>query len=397
MTNINYKIALLLGLDFIFLSFYSLGLDISPWEFELVFEQNMVLSKIVRAILDLKQNNFSLRIFFIFTHIINLILFFRLSCKILASKKDALLALLFFMLLPGTNSAALLVSSIGLEILGVLVFLNLFFIHKNFSLFLLIALSLVDDVFLLLALGLVAFGFYSKDKNIVIFSVGAVVLSYWRFGFDFGGLPRGYFLEIFGTYAAIFSPFVFFYFIFSLYWFVSKNAKNLDILWFIGFCAFFVSLVLSLRQNVKIQDFAPLVIIATPIMAKAFLHSWRVRLKPHRKNIQIAFWVVLVSLFFNTFITFFNKPIFLFLQDPSKHFAYSFSFVSSLASRLKDENITAVLTEKSLQKQLSFYGIKKGKRLLATKAFKNSKPLSLPIIADKKINFYIQKDSQKED
>jgi hypothetical protein len=37
------------------------------------------------------------------------------------------------------------------------------------------------------------------------------------YSFDTGGKPKGYFLDALGVYAAIFSPLLFLYFIYSMY------------------------------------------------------------------------------------------------------------------------------------------------------------------------------------
>jgi len=128
------------------------------------------------------------------------------------------------------------------------------------------------------------FSVAKKDNIFLSVSIVGFTLNYWFFGFDVSGRPRGYFLDIFGIYGAVFSPFVFIYYIYSLYWFLIKYKKPLPLLWFVSFSIFTLSIVLSLRQNIKMEDFATFSVIGLPLMMYTFFHSIRVRLPEFRKK-----------------------------------------------------------------------------------------------------------------
>jgi len=136
--------------------------------------------------------------------------------------------------------------------------------------------------------------------------------------------------------------------------------KKLDLLWFISFTAFMLGTILSLRQEIKVEEVAPYLVIFTPYLVQTFFNAYRVRLKEFRtkhKNIAIF---VLFMLFINSAVTYFNKPLYLLLDKPAKHFAYEYHFTKELANKLKELNITSVQTSSNLAKKLKFYGIGSG-------------------------------------
>jgi hypothetical protein len=184
-------------------------------------------------------------------------------------------------------------------------------------------------------------------------------ISMYMFGFDTGGKPRGYFLDTLGVYATIFSLFLFIYFIYVLYRILIKEEKNL--LWYISFSTFVLSLLLSLRQKLYLEDFGPFVVIAIPLVVQVFFNSYRVRLPQHRKYHNISFSVVFVFLLINLSLSYFNKPIYHFLKENNNHFAYKYHIAKDLAKILKEKNIYNIKTDdKKLELRLKFYGIQSG-------------------------------------
>lgn len=179
------------------------------------------------------------------------------------------------------------------------------------------------------------------------------------YGFDTGGKPKGYFLDALGVYAAIFSPLLFLYFVYSMYRILIKEEKNL--LWYISFGALVASLLMSMRQKLALEDFAPFVVIAIPLMVKIFFNSYRVRLPIHRKYHNITFGVVLTLLVLNLSFTFVNKPLYHFLKKADDHFAYNYHIAKDLALALTEKGIVNINTEdEKLALRLKFYGIQSG-------------------------------------
>ena len=88
---------------------------------------------------------------------------------------------------------------------------------------------------------------------------------------------------------------------------------------------------------------------------------YRIRLPEFRKTHKAVFSVVMVTLVLNTVITFFNKPLYLLLDNPKKHFAYEQHFTKELVEALKQKNITEVQCDSlPLRNKLRFYGIATG-------------------------------------
>jgi hypothetical protein len=212
------------------------------------------------------------------------------------------------------------------------------------------------------------------------------------YGFDSSGRPKGYFLDTFGAYASIFSPVIFLYFFYAMYRVAIKKLDR-DLYWYISFTALAFSLVFSLRQRIYIDDFAPFVVITIPLMVKLFMHTFRVRLPQFRKKHYI-FAIFSVSILILNFLLFtINKPLYLFLENPKKHFAYDYHIIKELSLKLKEKNIDEVLCSNyALQLRLKFYGIKKGDKFyLGNIKDKTSQKISIKYINHPIGVYYISK------
>ena len=137
-----------------------------------------------------------------------------------------------------------------------------------------------------------------KDKRLGIAAMAFLLaFIYLAKGIVIGGRPSGHFIDIFGLYATVFSPFVFLYFFYAMYRVLLQEKKTL--LWYIAFTALAFSLLLSIRQKIHITDFAPYVMIAVLLMLQAYFHSLRVRLPMFQKVYKNAFRFVIATLLLN--------------------------------------------------------------------------------------------------
>jgi hypothetical protein len=177
----------------------------------------------------------------------------------------------------------------------------------------------------------------------------------YLFGIDTQGLPKGHFLDAIGLYSAIFTPIVFVYIFYILY--RRYLTKEIELLWFISSITLIVSLLLSFRQRIDIEDFAPYLIMALPLAAQTFSSSYRVRLKIFRGKYKIAFVLSILLLLLNSVLVLFNKNLYIFFDKPQKHFAYKMHIAKELAQELKKRGIYCVQTDKKMQKRLKFYKI----------------------------------------
>lgn len=302
------------------------------------------------------QNDFALRVPFILFYIGSGILIYLLTQNYFRSQRDRVINLAIFMILPGLNSAALLVNESIIVVFFTLLYLYIYKIKSRACYSLLILFLFIDNSFAILFLALFFYSLKKRDNILLILSLFLFGISMTIYGFDVGGSPKGYLLDTFAKYATIFSPVLFIYFFYSMYRIGLKMPK--DIFWYISATALFLSLLFSLRQNIRIEDFAPFVIISVPLMVKLFIHSLRVRLKEFRGvHYFIArFTLLILVINFMFFIT--NKYLYLAINNPSDHFAHKYHIAKELALELEKRDIQNIkIDDESLALRLKFYQI----------------------------------------
>ena len=350
---------LILWIDALILLLQTNELSISYYEASLLYANFSFLQLIIKFSLNLfGQNDFALRLPMIIFHLLSVILLYKISKKYLDNARDRLWLIAIFILLPGVISSALLINSAGLVIFGLLLFVYLYDnFSKHLTYILLFIFSLVDENFLYLFISLSIFSIFIKNNFFLIFNLFLSSYSLYLYGFNTEGLPAGHFLDSMGIYSAIFTPIIFIYLIYSLY--RRYLTKKIDLLWFISSITFIVSLVLSFRQRVNIENFAPYLIIALPLAAKVFSSSYKVRLKMFRKKYKFIFILSLIFLLLNSIAVLFNKELYVVLDNPRMNFAYKMHVAKELAIKLKSQNINCISTEHKMSKRLKFYGITK--------------------------------------
>ncbi|RLA75743.1 MAG: hypothetical protein DRG11_00660 [Epsilonproteobacteria bacterium] len=386
---------IVLSLFVVVLAVSSLSLDISYKESLSYFQDTNLLNYLTHMSTSLFSNtNLALRSPMILLYFVSNILFFKLTKYYIKDDKDRFIASVIFMILPGIIGSSLMVNN-SIIVVFVLILYILYYNHYKKHSFLLLALFLfIDNSFLILYLSLFLYSFKTKDKTLMIACVVLFVLSFWLYGFDASGRPRGYFNDTFSVYLSIFSPFLFLFFVYSLYNVAIK--KKTDILWYVSATALGVSFLLSFRQKILLEDFAPYATIAIPIAVKVFLSAYRVRLPMFRTRYKQVANFVLISLVLNSFILLFNKPIYLFLENPKDHFVFKYHFISPLVDTLKQKQITCIdANYHKLQQQLKFYGISKcDDYKIVNKESENTQNIDIKLY-DKTIYSYILKKQNK--
>ncbi len=362
-TNSKYKYYFYLFLSiltFILLFKATYSLSISYKEALNVFVNNSVLSLITNtSIYIFGQNDFALRLPFVLFYSLSVIMMYLITEDYFKYEKDRYISILIFMILPGILSASLLVNSAIVVTFFTLLYLYCFQKKNEYSYVLLVLFLFIDNSFAILYLALFFYSLENKNKKLLYFSLILLILSMYVYGFTTDGKPRGFLVDTFAIYATVFSPFLFFYFIYSIYRAGIKNERTLT--WYISVTALFVSLIFSFRQRVYIEDYAPYIVISLPYMLKMFFHAYRVRLKEFRRNYNILAGLVIIMLTINVILTFVNKPLYLILPNPSKHFVYQYHFVKELAEELKNRGINSITTDnEELALRLKFYNINNG-------------------------------------
>ncbi|MBS9778976.1 MAG: glycosyltransferase family 39 protein [Campylobacteraceae bacterium] len=357
-TNEMLWIFIILSINLCFI-FYSLSeLSISYHESMIFFDMQTPLHFMVRFFCSLfGQNDWALRMPFVFLHVINSILVYLISKPSLHNSIDRIMCLCVYVMLPGVNASALIINEASLVIFASLSFIWLWQnMHYKCAYFILIISLGLDNSFSILYITLFCYGLFFKDKALWIICFTLFCASMYIYGFDAHGKPRGYFLDTIAVYAATLSPLVLLYYIYTLYRIFIKESK--DILWFVCFGAFIVCILFSFRQRLYLEDFLPFAVIGVPLIVRVFLNSYRVRLPIHRRLHKMFLGLVIGSLFVNFIFLHVNKILYLFYDNPQKHFAYKHQIAKELADYLHVRNINALkVSDMKLAKRLKFYGI----------------------------------------
>lgn len=381
--HIAFSVFLICLIDFVFLLYAANSLSISYNEAEIFFQKHSLLGYILKLSAHFfGQNDLAVRGVMIFFHIASVALMYKVSKFYIKLEFDRIIAVLLFVLLPGTLASALIINNAGICITLALLCIYLFHIKKKilFSLFFCLAFF-IDGDFLIFYAGFFIFALYKRKPPLAWLSAILFLLTLYFFGFETNGRPSGHFIDTFGIFAAVFSPFVFIFFVYTIYRIWVKEKK--DLLWFIAICSFCFCMIVSVRQRLELEQFLPFCVIATPLMVRVFFNSYRVRLPKFRKGHKICTGLVMLFLVFNWSAIIFNQIFYLFLNDPTKHLTYKFDVAKELADKLKEAGVQDIATEDTrLALRLKFYGIK-------TKSY--SKNLLSSADLDEKSKFSIEK------
>lgn len=381
--NRGFILFLILGLDALMLIFQIDELSISYNEALLLGGNFSFLQLLIKSsIFIFGQNDLALRFPMILLHILSAILLYKISSKYLHVDRNRIWLLLIFVLLPGVMSSAIIVNSAGVILFGLLLFV---YLYENYHILfiypLLFFYMLIDGNFIYLFTALALFSIYKKDRNFLLFNIALMMASLFIYGIDMHGSPKGYFLNSLGLYAAIFTPIIFIYLFYVLY--RRYLTKDIDILWFISTTALIFSLLLSFRQRIGIEYFAPYLILALPLIAQTFESSYRVRLNIFRRNYKLVFIISVALLLINSSAVLFNKYLYRVVKEPRKHFSYNMHVAKELSHELKKRGISCVDTNKKMSKRLEFYGVTKCNNYLLEENYSDSKNLDSVTISYK--------------
>lgn len=372
--------AALLGINLLILLAQIPGLSISYHEARILYGDPSFLKSVMTLFLNLfGSNDYVLRLPMIGFHLISAILLYLISGYYVSRKYDRIWILAIYLLLPGVTSAALLVNIAGVKIAILFTFVYLYLRFNNWALAVLPLFLILDSTAIYFYVSVAVYAF--TRRNYVLMGFSLLLFSGAIFYFDpgIGGVPEGRFLDALAIYAAIFSPLVFIYLFYVLYRRFIANER--DLLWIIASSMFLVSLLLSFRQKVNIQDFAPYIMVALPLAAQTFFHTYRVRLPIFRRRYRLLFYAAFSLLVLNAFAVLFNHWFYKWIEKPRNHFSYTMHVAKELANTLKDENIRCVTTNKKMQLRLHFYGIEQcSSTILSNNKESNSKKVTISYI-----------------
>lgn len=348
---------LILGFDALVLLYEVSTLSITAHEADVLFNGNSFIHYLTQlSVTTFGYNDYALRMPMILFHLLSVLLLYQVSKPYVRRNSDRLWLVFVYILLPGVMSAALLVNSAGVMIFTLFLLLYLYQINSRLIPFVLALFLAIDGAYALLYFALFVYAFNKNSKFYMAFTAILFFAAYYLYGFDTMGKPSGHFLDTLGLYATIFSPVVFVFLIYVLY--RKMITKEYDITLYVGGVVFVLSLLLSFRQQIHIEDFAPYLMLLLPLAAQTFFSSYRVRLRVFRGRYRVMLAVGFAILAMHFFLLLFNKGLYLFLENPHKHFAYKTHIVKELAVTLKSKNINCVSAEsENLQNRLKFYAI----------------------------------------
>ncbi len=348
---------LILGIDAAVLFYEASSLSLTYHGATLLYgDMPTVMTRIIRFFVSVfGHNDIALRFPMIVMNLLSALLLYVLAGPYAKNDRERVWLVAVFLLLPGIISASLLVDSAALVTLALLAYACARRRWGHWADLLLPLYLFADPAFLVLYAGTFL---YALHRRAWPFAGGYALMfgvSLWYFGFDTGGLPESQFLDTLGLFAAVMSPIVFVYLVYVLYrrW----VTKQTDLLWYLSATALVLALLLSFRQRIEIERFAPYLMLALPLGMQTFYHSYRVRLRPFRKRYRILFTLAVATLVLNAFAVFFNKAAYPFLDEPSHYFAYRAHIARELAEALREKGISCVDTESRMQLRLRFYGI----------------------------------------
>ena len=373
---------------FIFYSFlivYANYMDIGDLEvrylslnYPITFIEDIFLNFLGNSNLSLRAPSLILSIFSIF-------LYYQISKKYLKKEFDVYLSVILFSLMPGFIIASLLFNKSIYLIFLTLIFIYSFLYYRFYSYIFLLLFTVTDYSFISLYLGLIFYSIYKKNTKFLIYSIFLMMINANYFQYDINGKPTGHFLDIILVYFSIFSPFIFIYFIYSLI----KILKNPTLLWFISTSGLLFSFLLSFRQRIKIDDFAPFVIVAVVFMISIFMHEYRLRLRYFRPFYRkIGYFLLLSVVLFDILIL--SSKYYL-----DKNIVTQFNYSYKISQKLKQKNINYIeCKDKLFCQKLYFYGLKKGDKYLL-EFDKTQKKVSISHNHKKIDEFYVSKLNKK--
>lgn len=299
-------------------------------------------------------NDYGLRLPFVCLHVINCILLYATSIRILNKPNDALLCVILFMSIPGVSVQALIVSYMGILTLLCLLIVYIQVRYQRIAYELFLIAIFLDSGSAILCLALFFYALLMRKTYTIVFSIVCFGINMYQFT-PIHGIPHSYFLDTLGTMALVFTPIFFVYYVAATYSYTFKKEPLL--LHLIPFVGFLFILLLSTRQRIEIESFLPPLCVGIPFFIQKILFDMRSRLPQFRSHYKIRFYALVLLLVFGNIILFGNKLTY-YISDVKHNFAYSFYEAKEVAKALHKKNITHIYIPNSeLALRLRFYGI----------------------------------------
>ncbi len=310
----------------------------SQTEANILFSRHITIeSFLVRNIFQYFHSDWSMRIlFFLFS--VGSIVLYRSILESYFEKNSSYynLALLIFILLPGVTLSFILVNYATIPI-----FLTLLIVYsykKEFNILLVLAMVLLlftHSAQFVIYLAIVLYSYQKKRWWLTLLAIGFILLASSVSVYEIDGIPRGHLVQLVGIYAAIFSPTLFLLVVYAVYKVAIRGDK--EILWYIVVTALTISVLLSIRQAIKITDFAPFVVISIPLVVTVFRDSLAIRLKEFRKIYYLVCNVIVLVLLLETSVIFLHYPLYRYTPVKELLLDTSIYEIPQIVEELKDK------------------------------------------------------------
>ncbi len=307
----NRKFLYILFIYFVVVAWILSTTPLTPQEADVLYNKHIFLSTLlVKIASEINKDIIILRLPFLLTSIFSLYLFSKILNNYFSEYQYRNLTLLMYILIPGVFLSFVIVNYATITI-----FLTLLFIYaykqgnKILQSIVLVLLLFTNTAQFSFYLALIIYSFRKKDWYLasisaILFLTSSIVVS----SYPIDGVPKGHLVALFGIYSVTLSPLLFIVIIYGLYRGAIKG--NQDLIWHISITAFIISILLSIRQHIKVIDFTPYIIISLPIVVKQFYNSISVRLKQFRKLYLQVCISVLIVLLLETLLIVLSYPIY---------------------------------------------------------------------------------------
>jgi len=355
---IKYFIALYL----IIISLLAYTTPLSYSEADILFRDNSFESTITQFIFSYTHNQFFLRLPFILISILSIYLYLELLKKYFKEWSSYYnLSIFVYLITPGVLLSSILVNYATLPIFTTLLFI--YANQKNSKLLEVLSLVLLfftHSAYFVIYIAVIIYSYRVKDLWTLSISTILLIMSLIYPTYSIGGIPKGHLLQLIGIYAAIFSPLLFLAILFSLY----KSYRYLknDLLVIISITSFILSILLSIRQKIKITDFSVFFIFSTPLLILTLKKSIEVRLREFHKKYYLICKIVISVLLLETFIIIMHHPLYIIAPQVDWLIDKNIYSIPSIVKSIKSTNKECKkVIPKKAKNLYKYYGIEECK------------------------------------
>jgi len=344
----NRNFLYILFIYFVIAIWILISVPFTPQEADVLYNQhNFLATYLVKFISFFSKNFIILRTPFFIISTFSLYLFNEILKKYFKDSQYRYLTLSIYILIPGVFLSFVIVNYATITI-----FLTILFIYaylkenKLIQTIALVLLLFTNTAQFALYLALIIYSFRKKDWLLTSVSTTLFILTSVIESYPIDGIPKGHLISLFGIYGVTLSPLLFIITIYALYKVALKG--NQELIWHIAITVFIASVLLSIRQKIKVIDFTPYIVIAVPIVVEVFRNSISTRLKQFRLFYIKVCMLIFIVLLLETLFIIFNYPIYKYTGEQLYIIDRNIYEIDNNVEKMKQKGINCL---KSIKKQ----------------------------------------------